>query len=133
MSTPQQLFQKFLDEQRNEYGRSLPGKVGQIESLWRVAVSGGLEGESLAQLERLAHTLAGTAGTLGFVAAGQAAKALELLVQQILQGAAEWTALYPDIERAIGLLQDSLPRADAVPADASAETPVNSPGKPEDA
>ena len=133
MSTPQQLFQKFLDEQRNEYGRSLPGKVGQIEALWRVVASGGGECEPLAELERLAHTLAGTAGTLGFAAAGQAAKALELLVQRAGRGGADWVALHPDIEQAIGLLQDSLPSADAVPADAPAETPGNSPGKPQDA
>ena len=123
MSTPQQLFQKFLDEQRSEYGRSLPGKVGEIRALWQLAAAGGHEAESLAQLERLAHTLGGTAGTLGFVAAGQAAKALELLVQQAMQDAAEWTAMHPHIERAIGCLQDSLPHADPASTDAPAQMP----------
>ena len=118
MSTPQQLFQRFLDEQRSEYGRSLPGKVRQIEAHWRFVASGGAEADTLAELLRLAHTLAGTAGTLGFAAAGQAAKALELLVQRAMQGAAECSVLHPDIERAIGLLQGSLPSADAVPEDA---------------
>ncbi len=117
MSTPQELFQKFLAEQRSEYGRSLPGKVGQVEALWRLAAAGPPAGETLAQLERLAHTLGGTAGTLGFVAAGQAAKALELLLQQALQDATEWTVLQPRIERALAALQDSLPQAGAAAKD----------------
>ena len=132
MSTPQQHFQRFLDEQRSEYGRSLPGKVGQIEAHWRFVASGRGDAGTLAELERLAHTLAGTAGSLGFTAAGQAAKALELLMQRAMQNAAGWTALHPDIERAIGLLQESLPSAAAMPADISAETHVNSLGNPED-
>ena len=128
MSTPQQLFQKFLDEQRSEYGRSLPGKVGEIRALWQLAAADGHEGESLARLERLAHTLAGTAGTLGFVVPGQAAKALELLMQQAMQDEAGWTALRSDIERAIDCLQDSLPRADPTLTDAPAQTPGSAPG-----
>ena len=83
-----------------------------------------------AELERLTHTLAGTAGTLGFVATGKAAQALELLVQQAGRGGADWAALNADIERAIGLLQDSLPDAAAVPPDASTQTPANSPDNP---
>lgn len=130
MSSPQQLFQQFLDEQRADYGRSLPGKVAQIEALWRDAAATGSDVALRVQLERLAHTLAGTAGTLGFVAVGQAAKALELLVQQGLQGGGEWTNLQPDIERAIAGLQGSLPRADSA-ADPSAAAPANIPDKPE--
>ena len=133
VSTPQQLFQGFLEEQRREYGRSLPEKVRQIEAHWRFVASGRNEADTLAELERLAHTLAGTAGTLGFVAAGQAAKALELLVQRTMQDPAGWTALHPDIERAIDLLEESLPSAAAMPADVSAETPVNSLGVSKDA
>ena len=133
MSTPQQLFQKFLDEQRSEYGRSLPGKVGQIEAHWRVVASGDGKVDSIAELERLAHTLAGTAGTLGFVATGQAAKALELLVQRAMQDTAGWAALHPDIEQAIGYLQDSLPRADPAPTDTSAGTPADTLGRAKDA
>ncbi len=117
MSTPQELFQKFLAEQRSEYGRSLPGKVGQAEALWRLAAAGQPAGEALAQLERLAHTLGGTAGTLGFVATGLAAKALERLVQSALQDAGEWPNLRPRIEGAVAALQDSLRQAGAAAKD----------------
>jgi len=130
MSTPQQLFQEFLDAQRSAYGRSLPDKVGQIAAQWHLVASGSVGRASLAELEHLAHTLAGTAATLGFVAAGQAAKALELLVQRGGQGGADWDALNAGIERAIGLLQDSLPDAAVVPPDASTQTPADSPDNP---
>ena len=125
MSTPQQLFQRFIDEQRSEYGRSLPDKVRQIEVRWRFVASGGGEADSFAELERLAHTLAGTSGTLGFAAASQAAKALELLVQRAMQDAASWAALHSEIEQAIGYLQNSLPHTDPAPIDTSAGTPAD--------
>ena len=82
------------------------------------------------ELERLTHTLAGTAGTLGFVATGNAAQALELMVQQAGRGGTDWAALNADIQRAIGLLQDSLPDAAAVPPAASTPTPASSPDNP---
>ena len=127
MSTSQQLFEKFLIAQRSEYRRSLPGKVAQIAAHWRSMASGCADRDRRAELERLTHTLAGTAGTLGFVATGNAAQALELLVQQAGRGGADWAALNADIERAIGLLQDSLPDAAAAPPDTSTQTPASSP------
>ena len=130
MSASQQLFEEFLIAQRHEYRRSLPGKVAQIAAHWHSIASGCADREMRAELERLTHTLAGTAGTLGFVATGQAAKALELMVQRGGQGGADLDALNPDIERAIGLLQDSLPDAASVSPDASTQTPASSPDNP---
>lgn len=82
MSTPQQDFQKFLDLQRSDYARALPEKMAQVHALWRAVTAGG-EATLLTELERLVHALAGTAGTLGFHEVGRAAKALELLLQQV--------------------------------------------------
>ena len=130
LSTSQQLFEKFLIAQRSEYGRSLPGKVAQIAAHWRSMASDCADRGMRVELERLTHTLAGTAGTLGFVFTGHAAQALELLVQQAVRGGQDWAALSSDMERAIGLLQDSLPDAAAVPPDASTQTPANSPDNP---
>ena len=130
MSSSQQLFEKFLIAQRSEYLRSLPGKFAQIAAHWRSMASGCADREMRAELERLTHTLAGTAGTLGFVATGSAAQALELLLQQAGRGGEDWAALNAHIERAIGLLQDSLPDAAAVPPDASTPTPAKSPDNP---
>ena len=112
MSTPQQDFQKFLDLQRSDYARALPEKMTQVHALWRAVTSGG-EAPPLTELERLVHTLAGTAGTLGFHEVGRAAKALELLLQQVGPAGPAGPALAPAQRSAIGLtiaaLQASLP------------------------
>lgn len=114
MSMPPQDFEKFLDLQRADYQRALPGKMAQIHALWRALDAGGEAPSPLADLERLAHTLAGAAGTFGFGEVGQAAKALELLLRPAVEGdGAGPAALTPqqrsDIARAIGELQASLP------------------------
>ena len=112
MSTPQQEFQKFLDLQRADYRRTLPEKAAQVGALWQAAGAGGAGSPPLADLERLVHSLAGTAGTLGFREVGQAAKSLEML----LAGAAEangpggllTVAQRSDIALAIAVLQASM-------------------------
>ena len=133
VSSSQQLFEQFLIAQRSEYCRSLPGKVAQIAAHWRSIASDGADREVLVELERLSHTLAGTAGTLGFVATGKAAQALELLVQRAMQDAAGWAALHPEIEQALGNLQNSLPRTDPAPTDILAGTPADTSRRAKDA
>ncbi|MFI5443898.1 Hpt domain-containing protein [Polaromonas sp. UC242_47] len=107
MSTPQEAFQQFLDQQRADYRRALPDKLAQLEALWQAVDAGGPSAPPLADLERQAHTLAGTAGTLGFRELSLAARALELLLEQA--GAALIPAQRPDIVRAVAALQASLP------------------------
>lgn len=109
MSTPQQDFQKFLDQQRAVYQRALPKKMAHIRALWN-AVAGGDETAPQAELERLVHSLAGTAGTLGFHQVSAAAKALELLLEQAAQaGQVPLSPQRTDIALAVAALQASLP------------------------
>ncbi|MDI1272907.1 Hpt domain-containing protein [Polaromonas sp.] len=115
MSTPQQDFQKFLDQQRADYRRALPEKIAHIRSLWN-AVASGDETAPRAELERLVHTLAGTAGTLGFHAVGAAAKALELLLEQASSaGQVRLSPRCADIALAVAALQASLPADEPLP------------------
>jgi periplasmic divalent cation tolerance protein len=111
MSMQQQAFQKFLDDQRAEYRRQLPEKMAQIQTLWQAVAAGGEAAvPALADLERMAHTLAGTAGTLGFREAGLAAKELELLLAQAGESGPSFPlAASPDIVLAMAALQASLP------------------------
>ena len=110
MIAPQQDFQKFLDGQRAAYQRALPEKTAQIHALWGAVGPGAEAAAALTDLERLAHTLAGTAGTLGFRAVGLAAQALELQLEQAAQtGLALTPAQRSDIALAIAALQASLP------------------------
>lgn len=108
MSPTPQEFQDFIGQQRADYRRVLPDKVAEIQAVWQVADRGGVP--QLLALERLAHTLAGTAGTLGFPAVGQAAKALELLLPENETATAPLTpAQQSDIAQAVAALQASLP------------------------
>jgi len=117
MSTRQEAFQKFLDLQRADYKRALPAKVAEVQARWQASETD--PATPLADLERLAHTLAGTAGTLGFHELGHAAKSLETLladaaaVGQGEEGDVSGPALTPaqrlDISQAIAALHASLP------------------------
>ena len=113
MSTPQEQFQQFLDQQRADYQRALPEKLAHLQTLWAVVDAGAAPPAppALAELERLAHTLAGTAGTLGFRDLGLAAKSLELLLTQANEGSGVLTPeLRSGISQAMAALQASLPR-----------------------
>jgi HPt (histidine-containing phosphotransfer) domain-containing protein len=104
MSTPQEQFQQFLDLQRAEYKRALPDKLAHLQTLW-AAVDDGAAPPALAELERLAHTLAGTAGTLGLREVGLAAKSLEVLLAQAGEGGG---TLSPAQQSAISLAMAAL-------------------------
>ncbi len=110
MSTPQEQFQKFLNEQRVEYKSSLPGKMLEVRALWHAVNEHAEIVKPLKDLERMAHTLAGTAGTLGYREVGTAAKALELLVEHALVAGSDLTLTQrSEIALAIDTLQASLP------------------------
>ncbi|MES2955580.1 MAG: Hpt domain-containing protein [Pseudomonadota bacterium] len=110
MSTPQEQFQQFLDLQRADYKRALPEKLAQLQALW-AAVDTGAAPPALAELERLAHTLAGTAGTLGFREVGLAAKSLELLLTEAGEAGGVLTREQQSgISLAMAALQASQPR-----------------------
>lgn len=112
MNIPQPAFQKFLEQQRADYQRALPEKIARIVALWET-IAGGGDTVVPVELERLVHTLAGTAGTLGFPQVGAAAKVLELLFEQAaLAGRVPLPAERTDIALAMAALQASLPAAD---------------------
>ncbi len=109
MNTPQDQFRAFLALQRADYQRALPEKLAQLQASW-LALEPGVAPPSLGALERQAHTLAGTAGTLGFREVGTAARALEVLLTRAGEGgAALTTAQHAEIALAVAALQASLP------------------------
>lgn len=111
MSTPQEQFQAFLEQQRVDYRRTLPDKVAQMQALW-AAADANTAPPALTELERLAHTLAGTAGTLGFRELGLAARSVEVLLADAAgRGTPLSAGQSSDIALALSALQASLPRA----------------------
>ncbi len=109
MTLTDPAFLAFLDAQRADYRRSLPQRLAQIESLWRQVLNGEAPAEALASLERCAHSLAGSGGTFGFAALGDAARVLELTVNPLLNAAQALTpTTQTEVSRAVEALQRSL-------------------------
>ncbi|MBI5276042.1 MAG: Hpt domain-containing protein [Burkholderiales bacterium] len=105
MSESVERFQRFLEAQKGEYGRTLPAKVEQAEALWR-------QGTDLEGLQRLGHTIYGAAGTYGFNDAGKAARELEDAVQALRAAAEGDTApLRARVEAALAALRQAVPPA----------------------
>jgi len=106
MTTPQEDFQRFLDGQRAEYRSALPGKIQEIQERWSAVVAAVDATQPLNDLRRLAHSLAGTAGTLGFREVGQAAKALEVLLDE--DAGENQPVVSPDLQANVGLALSAL-------------------------
>lgn len=112
MSITNSSFLAFLQLQRADYGRALPERLAQIELLWQQALNGDNAVQALATLERCAHSLAGSAATLGFAGVGSAARELELAVA-LNTDCALSAGPQSEINLAIELLQRSLPEETA--------------------
>jgi len=109
MTSSNPSFSIFLEEQRADFRRSLPGRLDQIETLWHQALNDETPSLALATLERCAHSLAGSGATFGCADIGAAARVLELAASPLV-GAAQ--GLPPEaraeVQRAIETLQRSL-------------------------
>jgi len=110
MTKPPDDFLRFLEEQRGDYRRGLPGKLDEMERLAsRIGTDPSVD---LAGLERLAHSMAGSGGTFGFAELGEAAKALEMSVQRLKESGEEASAAQrEEVLAAIRDLKTKLPRA----------------------
>ena len=102
--TPSSFF-AFLEAQRADYRSSLPQRLDQIESLWRQVLNDERPAETLATLERCAHSLAGSGATFGFAALGDAARVLELAVSPLLDAT---HALTPMAQTEVSLAVEAL-------------------------
>jgi HPt (histidine-containing phosphotransfer) domain-containing protein len=65
---------------RITYIRSAQDKLATLDKLWQQATAGNLSPEALAPLREFSHRLAGSGGSYGFPALGDAAHELEMLL-----------------------------------------------------
>jgi HPt (histidine-containing phosphotransfer) domain-containing protein len=101
---------QFIEAQRADYRRTLPEKMSQIETLWQGARQAGEAPDKLSTLERLAHSLHGTAGTYGFRDLSHAGHTLELAVRALMDtGATPTETQQLHITEAINAVRLSLP------------------------
>jgi HPt (histidine-containing phosphotransfer) domain-containing protein len=75
-------FLAYLERQREEYRYAIPARLADIDALWSAIVRSGPSSAKLLELERHAHNLAGSGATFNFRRLSEAAKALELAVQE---------------------------------------------------
>lgn len=75
-------FQALYDA----YGAQLPARIMEIDALWARAETGS-DSDAMQSLHRALHSLAGSAGTFGRSELGKIAKALELPIATLLDGA----------------------------------------------
>jgi len=68
-----------------DFRRELPARLAQAQALSSACRDAPGDDDALQALHRLLHSLAGTAGTLGLDAVGQAARAGELAAQALRQ------------------------------------------------
>jgi HPt (histidine-containing phosphotransfer) domain-containing protein len=80
-------FAELLRQHRAVYVASLPGRLADLDSLARQFADLQQSAQVLHALERCTHSLAGSAGTFGFHALGETARAMELVVGEAQEGA----------------------------------------------
>ena len=77
---PEEEYQKLLSAMRLEYGRLLPDKLTELSTEWDLLVQE-WEPERRTRFIRLAHSLAGSAGSYGFPCVSENARTLELFAK----------------------------------------------------
>jgi periplasmic divalent cation tolerance protein len=74
-------FEDSLEELRREFAAGLPRRLADLTAAWQGVEAAGWDGDAGRLLHRLAHSLAGAAGTFGYPRVGDIARRLERLVK----------------------------------------------------
>lgn len=101
--------QEMLRLLREGYIARLPEKFNQIELSWQILQQSGWETEPARKMHGMVHKLAGSGASYGFPVISQAARSLEIYLEEMLENpaahAADWPAeikqLLADLEQAI--------------------------------
>ena len=84
-----------LRQLRASYYAQLPERLDELRAAWSAALAGEERRASLRTFQRLAHNLAGSAGTFGCPELGATARAIEELIVDLDEN---WAAMPPRIE-----------------------------------
>lgn len=84
MADPRNTVDRELAVLRKAYTARIQEQIGKIDGIWHAAQKGGWDGEALATLRALAHSIAGSGATFGYPTLSQAAAPLEDLVDDVL-------------------------------------------------
>lgn len=101
-------FRKYLEELSAEYRAGLPQKIAEVDALWAGLNSGAESSARIEDLQRLLHTLAGSARTFGAAAVSETAKAAEIFLEPCCAaGATPMGAQRADFETLLAALRQA--------------------------
>ena len=80
---PADALQQRIAMLRDDYASNLPGKIAEIEELWRRLLADDAPVAQLEDLVRMVHGTAGSGATFGLTAASDAARELERFLEPI--------------------------------------------------
>ncbi len=103
-------FKQQIEALRTEYRAELPGKLDELDNLWRGLASGALKSDRIADLRRGLHSLAGSARTFGVSGVGEAAAAAESWLEPFCnRGAVPGPAEQSEFQRLLDALKQTAP------------------------
>jgi diguanylate cyclase (GGDEF)-like protein len=94
-----------LMEVRQSYQRKIPGELARLRARIDEHKAAGVAGRAITEAHAIAHTLHGTAGTLGFTEVSEVAGQVELKLKALLSGRpldqADWLEIASLLEKAM--------------------------------
>ena len=81
MPDPADGLRRVIAVLREDYAAVLPGKIAEIEELWRRLLADEAPAAELQDLVRMVHGIAGSGATFGLAAASDAARELGRLLE----------------------------------------------------
>lgn len=93
-SDSQSTVEEKLASLQENFKRTLPKKIHNIEQLWNSAIAAEKNETAIVDCHRLAHSLVGTGGTFGAIVVSTAARDLEQALQLIVENKNELSSEY---------------------------------------
>ena len=104
---PVASVQQQLVELARLFAAQLPGKVADMRALLHALLTEGWDQTRIEDLYRMAHSLAGTGGTMGLHQVSQRARGLEVLLKRAMQDASSLHGLQAEIYAALDRLDNA--------------------------
>jgi len=124
LSEPSTSFQAQLAAMSRQFADQLPSRLAEMQRLMSELQQQGPNPEGLETLHRMAHSLAGSAGSFGLPEVGTAARQLEICLKPVALGEQVFADHLTDMRNLLAQLADVITgRPTSPPATAAAELP----------
>ncbi len=114
-ASPPEGFQEKLNALREVFASGVGARLDEMDALWFAIRSGQAPPDGPATLHRMVHSLAGTAGTFGYMALSVAARSVEHLLADAAEGASPVSPeAEPSVSEGLSRLRELSARPDAL-------------------